>query len=314
MNSRFQRWTLVAALGFALLSAPSHAFRMIQNTTVGRVTAGALVTCNAPGGFAHWAASPIDWFLNTAGQGSNKAGAVSTAMGTWSVVPNAAHSVRYAGTTGAGFATDGQNTVVFANGNGCVSPCLAITALNLAAGQVIIESDISFNTQFTWNINGSNQDTQSVAAHEIGHSLGIHHTELTTTPTPTMIATSPGGTGGRTLEADDISALQCSQTRFPPTNPPFTAALSCNGNFRGSTQVSCCVTTNGGCGTPLTYSGWSYSGTANSWSAGGSCAFAYYNAPGCGNSGGSSVNFFSVTVSDFCGNSVFLSAGSLPCF
>jgi len=46
-------FALVAA-GLVASAAPSHAYRMIQNTTVGRVSAGAAVTCTNSGGFTHW--------------------------------------------------------------------------------------------------------------------------------------------------------------------------------------------------------------------------------------------------------------------
>ena len=62
----------------------SDAFRMIQNTTVGRVTAGNAVPCNDTGGFTHWGPTvrTINWFHNTANQGAGKAAALQAAMGT----------------------------------------------------------------------------------------------------------------------------------------------------------------------------------------------------------------------------------------
>lgn len=203
---------VVAALGYA--ATPSFAFRMIQNTTVGRVSAGAAVACNAAGGFTHWGNANISWRLNTSGQGSNKAGAMQNAMASWTGVSGANHNLTYAGTTTAGWATDGINTLLFARGNGCTGNCLALTALVLQSGQLIVETDVTFNSRYTWNTNGSSVDTEAVAAHELGHTLGIHHTELMSTPRPTMYA-SYFGTDGRTLENDDRSALQCAQNRYP---------------------------------------------------------------------------------------------------
>ncbi|HYH44197.1 MAG TPA: matrixin family metalloprotease, partial [Thermoanaerobaculia bacterium] len=97
--------------------------------------------------------------------------------------------------------------------NGCTGNCLAITALVLQSGQVIVETDVSFNSNVSWNTNGSNYDVQAVAAHEFGHALGIHHTQLTGTPRPTMYA-SYFGTDGRTLATDDQQALQCAESRY----------------------------------------------------------------------------------------------------
>lgn len=218
MNSKtLHRAIAVGAFLVALGSLPAFGFRMIYNTTVGTVSAGYLVPCNFSGGFAHWGSSSISWYLNTAGHGSGKATAIQNALASWTNVANADHTLTYAGTTSAGWATDGQNTVVWASGNGCTGSCLALTALTLQSGQVIVETDVTFNSAYTWQTNGTDYDTEAVAAHEFGHTLGIHHTELTTA-TSTMNYYYIG-TSGRTLEADDSAALQCAHDVYFASNP-----------------------------------------------------------------------------------------------
>jgi hypothetical protein len=207
-----------AALGLAAAAAvavatPAHAYRMIHNTTVGRVSAGAAVTCSYSGGFAHWNIRNINWYRNPANQGNGKATAVQNALASWTNVPSANHVLNYAGTTTAGWSTDGRNTLLWASGNGCTGNCLALTALVLQSGQVIVETDITFNNSVTWTTNGNNYDTEAVAAHELGHALGIHHTQITTTPRPTMYASYFGSTG-RSLHSDDHQALQCAESRY----------------------------------------------------------------------------------------------------
>ena len=207
-----------AACAGLLTTSSAEAFRMIQNLGVGRTSSGSRVLCNDPIGFAHPTTSTVAWWINPANQGS-KPGvttALQNAMASWNQVSPASYTLVYTGTNSRGFATDGVNTVVWANGNGCTGGCLAITALVLQSGQVITETDISFNNSATWNTNGSTYDVHAIAGHEFGHSLGIHHTEVKkSNGRPTMYA-SYFGTAGRTLESDDRDALNCSFNRYSP--------------------------------------------------------------------------------------------------
>ena len=217
------RKSLVPVPAFALAAAAlcagnAHAFRMIQNTSVGRTSSAVRVTCDDAGGFAHWATSSMSWRLNPANQGGTAgvAAAVQHGMASWTNVSPATYTLSYAGTTTNGFATDGVNTLLWTSGNGCTGGCLAITALVLAAGQVITEADVSFNNSVSWSTGGSDYDVEAVATHELGHSMGIHHTDVQRTHgRPTMYATY-FGTGGRSLESDDADALNCAYTRYPP--------------------------------------------------------------------------------------------------
>jgi hypothetical protein len=213
---RTQIAAAVTAFAALLAARDAAAYRMIQNSSPGRTSTGIRVQCSDPGGFVHWNRSQVDIRLNPANQGS-KAGvplAIQHALAAWTSVTPAGYQLGYAGTTPAGFTTDGTNTVLWATGNGCSGSCLAITALVLGPGQVIQEADVSFNDAYNWNTNGSNYDVEAIAAHELGHCMGIHHTEITKPRNrPTMYA-SYFGLDGRTLEADDRDALNCAFSHY----------------------------------------------------------------------------------------------------
>ncbi len=147
------------------------------------MTAGSAISCDSVGnGFTHRNTGTFQWYLNTANQGAGKDNNISPAMTAWNNVSGNPYLNSYAGTTTDGFSTDGRNTMLWASGNGCTGSCLALTALVVQSRQLIVESDITFNNDVAWHTNGDQFDVQAITAHELGHSMGIHHTEVGTSP------------------------------------------------------------------------------------------------------------------------------------
>lgn len=210
---------VLAAILVLLAAGDAAAFRMIQNTSTGRTSVGASVTCTATGGFVHWDRAQVVMRLNPANQGA-KAGvplALQHALASWTAVTPAGYSLSYGGTTNGGFTTDGVNTVLWSTGNGCTGGCVAITALVIGPGQVLQEADVSFNDAFNWNTNGSDYDVEAIAAHEFGHCMGIYHTDITKPRNRPTMYTAYFGVDGRSLESDDRDALNCAFSRYPVT-------------------------------------------------------------------------------------------------
>ena len=244
MNSRTTSALFrVLVIAMLLVSLPASAFRLFQTPDTGQVDNNSnisVVTCNDPGGFLHWNTLDIEWRLNEANQGSGKATALRNSLETWNDVTDAGHVLSYGWTTTGGLGMDGTNTVLWGSSGLCVGDCLATTILIVQAGQVIVESDILFRNDRTWNTNGTDWDTQATLTHELGHTLGIAHTNLTTTPRPTMWGFIEG-TGARTLHDDDRDALRCAYDRYHPcTGPPAAPTYISGPNTdlcQGTTEV-----------------------------------------------------------------------------
>jgi hypothetical protein len=242
------RWAALAVAGAALLggSPPSWAYRMLEGPNSG-TTSGpqSKVRCDNLNGFAHWNSRSISWYHNPAGQGAGKSAALQAALATWSSpnVSDSTYSLIYMGTTTAGVANDNRNTFVWGTTSAAdlcnTDPCHAVTILHLNAGRVIRDVDIAFNDTMDWKTDnsvtgscstvaaGTPLDTQGIATHELGHSLGIHHTEGSLAAEPAQSATMGAqscNVAGRSLNNDDMEALRCSEDRYP-ASPAFEGTL-----------------------------------------------------------------------------------------
>ena len=132
-------------------------------------------------------------FLTNTDQAPNPqvVGDVAAAMNAWSTVPGCSLRVTNGGTTnGCGlFALDGLNTISFNNCDGYFGPgssgILAVASIanyTTSVTRVIngvtfykaLEGNISFNP-YSGGYFGDHCQVQEVTTHEMGHSLGLHH-------------------------------------------------------------------------------------------------------------------------------------------
>jgi hypothetical protein len=177
-----------------------------------------------------WAQSPVKYFISNQGAPgvtvADLQGAVGRALASWQAVPTASISYQFAGLTAATPGTDdGLSTIGFQS-HPELDRVLASTSFMIDASTgTLIESDIFFNTTFTWSVapNGESgkYDLESIALHETGHLSGLGHSALGETQllvdggrtvlgsdaTMFPIAFAAGSVVGRTLHADDIAGI-----------------------------------------------------------------------------------------------------------
>ncbi|MBS4035635.1 MAG: T9SS type A sorting domain-containing protein [Ignavibacterium sp.] len=159
--------------------------------------------------YIRWINNTIAWKINENGCCFNDnisvrdlESAVKNGFNSWDTISTADFNFFYQGETDALFGNDGENLIYWAEENdiafqnggplaGTGSGTLAITILTVNEYEEILDSDIIFNGRdHSWKVDNTDPDIWAVTSHEVGHVLGLFHTEVTNLPVselPTMI-------------------------------------------------------------------------------------------------------------------------------
>jgi len=160
-----------------------------------------------------WAADRAIYRVNTSGGPSGSLMALQSALQVWSDVSASKFSFVYGGTTTstAYGVADGTNLILFGplNEPGYEDTLGLNTFFFWTTGQ-LIDSDIIFNTNYTWGTDGSAgiYDVQNIGTHELGHSLSLDDLYNGADSEITMYGYgSSGETKKKTLHQDDMDGI-----------------------------------------------------------------------------------------------------------
>ena len=214
-----------------------RAVRTLAALTVAVAGAAALHSgVGAYSSFAHWASSPVTFYVNPVNADVSQAAATAAlqaGMDVWNTQSGSSFRYQYGGTANdTATAYDNRNVVMFRNtSNGST---IATTYSWWSSSNELLDSDIVFwDGGFTFFTGSTGCGVvpnaayiEDIAAHELGHALGLSHSsssDATMYPSYSYCSSAL-----RTLAADDINGAKALYPLVSNTAPSVT--ISSPGN------------------------------------------------------------------------------------
>ena len=151
--------------------------------------------------YIRWEKSNINWALNENGCSINDnikiqdlENAVKNGFYNWDTISTANINFIYEGVTNTPYGNDGENIIywaedddlAFENGEplgGVLPGPLAVTIMTVNDYNEILDVDIIFNGRdHIWKVDSSDPDIWAVTSHEVGHLIGLFHSEINNLP------------------------------------------------------------------------------------------------------------------------------------
>jgi len=204
-----------------------------------------------------WDVARVRWFASDRGTAgitpAQLQGELASAFATWETVPTASIAFQFVGVTSAVPFEDDDISVLGFDEQPDLDRVLGATTfvVDTITG-AIVESDVFFNSIFTWSTAAAGEtgrfDLRSVATHEIGHFLGLGHSAIGETEIRPEggrrvmasgavmfpISLGRGVTVDRTLQPDDIAGVS---TLYPDGDHENTTGALSGRVMRNGTGV-----------------------------------------------------------------------------
>src|SRR6185503_13759128 len=198
--------------------------------------------------YAHWASSPVTFYVNPANADVSQAAAVAAlqaGMDVWNTQSGTSFRYQYGGSaTDTATAYDNRNVILFRNASN--GSTIATTYSWWSSSNELLDSDIIFwdgGFNFFTGTSGCGvvpnaAYIEDIAAHEFGHALGLNHSSSTdATMYPSYSYCSQAF---RTLAADDIAGAKAIYPTTSSNTAPTVAISSPSGgaSFANGATIS----------------------------------------------------------------------------